>query len=79
MEEGERMGEGEAILTKIQECFEGKRTSLTLFGKERDIDFSQMKPRGHYAKTEELKRYFRGMMWLGRIDMKIAGVSRRRR
>lgn len=33
-----------------------------------------MKPRGHYAKSAELRRYFRTMMWCGRIDLKIAGV-----
>ncbi len=30
-------------------------------------DFSQYRPRGHYAGDEILERYFRGMMWLGRI------------
>jgi len=30
-------------------------------------DFTQYKPRGHYTRSEELSRYFKGMMWLGRI------------
>lgn len=30
-------------------------------------DFSQYKPRGNYTTSELLQRYFRGMMWLGRI------------
>ena len=30
-------------------------------------DFSQYKPRGHYANTLEAASYFRAMMWLGRI------------
>jgi hypothetical protein len=29
-------------------------------------DFTQYKIRGHYAKNEALRRYFRGMMWYGR-------------
>ena len=30
-------------------------------------DFTQYKPRGHYTRSEELGRYFRAMMWYGRI------------
>lgn len=30
-------------------------------------DFSQYRPRGHYAGDESLERYFRGMMWLSRM------------
>jgi hypothetical protein len=44
--------------------------TLTLFQVERDEDFSQFKPRGHYAGTE-LESYFRAMMWLGRVDFRI--------
>jgi len=29
-------------------------------------DYSQYKPRGHYTKTEELKEFFKAMMWHGR-------------
>jgi hypothetical protein len=43
--------------------------------RNRKIDFSQFKPRGHYNKTiyttegaDTLDNYFRAMMWLGRID-----------
>ena len=51
--------------------------SMTLFTEERPrkIDFSQFTPRGHYNKdiytprgTITLEKYFRTMMWLGRID-----------
>lgn len=44
-----------------------------LFGSARTVDFSQFKVRGHYEKTEQLKRYFRAMMWLGRIDLRVVG------
>jgi len=30
-------------------------------------DYSQYKPRGHYTRNEVLERYFRTMMWYGRI------------
>lgn len=30
-------------------------------------DFSQYQPRGHYTASAEQERYFRAMMWLGRI------------
>lgn len=41
---------------------------MKLFGVQREIDFSQFKPRGHYKDDPRLERYFRAMMWLGRID-----------
>jgi len=34
-------------------------------------DYSQYVPRGHYTQSEDLKRYFKAMMWLGRIGMRI--------
>jgi hypothetical protein len=44
---------------------------VSLFGSTRKEDFSQYVPRGHYTKSEELKRYFRAMMWLGRTDFRM--------
>lgn len=47
---------------------------LQLFDVKRVFDFSQFKPRGHYDDAEiggNLHRYFRSMMWLGRIDMRL--------
>jgi hypothetical protein len=35
----------------------------------KEIDFSQFRPRGHYAEDEELQKYFRAMVWLGRIEI----------
>jgi len=29
------------------------------------MDFSQFVPRGHYTRTEKLKKYFKAMMWYG--------------
>lgn len=39
-----------------------------IYGGSRFVDYSQFRPRGHYAKTAQLRRYFRCVMWLGRAD-----------
>jgi hypothetical protein len=51
---------------KLDRCFE-------LFGAKRAVDFSQFKPRGHYADVYALQTYFKTLMWLGRIDLRVAG------
>ncbi len=43
---------------------------VSLFGQQRDVDFSQFKPRGHYAGDSRLEPYFRSMIWLGRTDFR---------
>lgn len=45
-------------------------SAVSLFGADRNVDFSQFKPRGHYADDPTLQRYFRAMMWLGQIDLR---------
>jgi hypothetical protein len=50
-----------AELTLI-EAADGKATSPILGYLE---DYSQYKPRGHYTRSEQLKRYFKAMMWYG--------------
>jgi hypothetical protein len=44
---------------------------VTLFGMTRVIDFSQFKPRGHYAGNPQLEGYFRAMIWLGKVDFQL--------
>ncbi|MBP8303435.1 MAG: DUF3160 domain-containing protein [Phycisphaerae bacterium] len=45
-------------------------TTYPLFSQGcRAIDFSQFTPRGHYAEDPLLRKYFRAMMWLGRIEL----------
>lgn len=34
-------------------------------------DYSQYIPRGHYDKTEQLKAYFKAMMWYGRLTFRL--------
>lgn len=36
-------------------------------------DYSQYKPRGHYTRSELLKRYFKAMMWYGRMSFLMKG------
>lgn len=36
-------------------------------------DYSQYKPRGHYTRSDKLKKYFRGMMWYGRMTFLLKG------
>ncbi len=33
-------------------------------------DYTQYIPRGHYTRSEELKKYFKAMMWIGRITFR---------
>lgn len=44
-----------------------------LFGRDRTMDFSQFKVRGHYEHSPQLQQYFRAMMWCGTVDLRIAG------
>jgi hypothetical protein len=41
-------------------------------------DWSQYVPRGHYTKSEELGRYFRAMMWHGRMTFRVADETETR-
>ena len=34
-------------------------------------DYSQYVPRGHYTRNEVFRKYFKAMMWYGRIDFKL--------
>lgn len=47
---------------------------VSLFGPNspRWVDFSQFIVRGHYNNSERLRRYFKTMMWCGRIDLRLA-------
>ena len=36
-----------------------------------DEDYSQYVPRGHYTRNETFERYFRAMMWLGRMMFRL--------
>ena len=38
-----------------------------------DEDYSQYVPRGHYTRSEKLTRYFKAMMWYGRMAFLLKG------
>jgi len=38
-------------------------------------DYSQYVPRGHYTQSEQLKRYFKTLMWYGRMAMLLKGAE----
>ena len=38
-------------------------------------DYSQYVPRGHYTQSEKLKRYFKAMMWYGRMTFLLKGCN----
>jgi hypothetical protein len=47
---------------------ENPSASITPYAYE---DFSQYIPRGHYTRNETFQKYFKVMMWYGRIDFKL--------
>jgi hypothetical protein len=58
------------------EKHEGINTSpvMSIGAGEEDLpveDYTQYIPRGHYNKTEELKNYFKAMMWYGRLTFRL--------
>ncbi|HOM72016.1 MAG TPA: DUF3160 domain-containing protein [Armatimonadota bacterium] len=51
----------EADLKKIKNHLKRDQSSVLGYG----VDFTQFVPRGHYTRTEKLKKYFHGLMWYG--------------
>jgi hypothetical protein len=72
---GTYLGQDGRVRETLQACAALKLQDFNLFGRERKVDFSQFKPRGHYETSEALRRYFRAMMWCGRIDLRVASKS----
>ncbi len=64
----------EAIVAAVEKA--SGDGQLQLLGSEVKFDYSMMKPRGHYTKSEELSRYFRAMSWLGRVEAQMASRVR---
>jgi hypothetical protein len=59
-----------AMVMQIETLVAGEQPAgITLFGEtQRTVDFSQFTPRGHYVDELVFQRYFRAMMWMGRIE-----------
>ena len=55
--------------------------AVSMFGRDRNIDFSAFQPRGHYASTDpeshepDLSHYFRAAMWGSRLEFNLASRS----
>ena len=67
------LGNDNRVAETLRACEGLRLQEFTLFGRDRKVDFSQFKVRGHYENSELLKRYFKAMMWCGRIDLRVAG------
>ena len=39
------------------------------------VDYSQFVPRGHYTRSEKLKRYFGAMMWYGLVPVALRNIK----
>ncbi len=63
--------ENTSEINEILNLIKGESYGIYPFFSEtcKEIDFSQFRPRGHYADDEQLRNYFRAMMWLGRIEV----------
>ncbi len=55
---------------KLIEEHNGMENSPIFIYKE---DYSQYVPRGHYTRSEKLKKYFKAMMWYGRMSFLLKG------
>ncbi len=67
--------EVQAELSQI-EAHSGFSPSSILPGYEED--YSQYVPRGHYTRTELRQRYFKAMMWYGRINFRLKELDETR-
>jgi hypothetical protein len=56
-------------LAKIDRHAGFSRSEIFLY----EEDYSQYVPRGHYTRSETLQRYFRAMMWYGRMAFLLKG------
>lgn len=53
-------------------------TASNILGSEEyayDEDYSQYIPRGHYTQSDALIRYFKAMMWYGRISFRLSDIN----
>jgi hypothetical protein len=62
-------GQDAAVRDVLDKVLALEPAEMPIFGGRRRVDFSQFRPRGHYANSPALRRYFAAMMWLGRADL----------
>lgn len=81
------LGTGDAVPASVQEMVNSEVALIEAHDKEavspvwdrEDLAepeklieiYGQYTPRGHYTRSEELKKYFKGMMWYGRLTFRL--------
>jgi len=63
----ENKGLVDSLMIMIQK--ESPETLALFSSTPRSYDFSQFTVRGHYTESEQLGKYFKAMIWLGRTDL----------
>ena len=56
---------------KVLQLIENHDQMTTNWFMEYEEDFTQFVPRGHYTRSELLGRYFKAMMWYGRVSLRL--------
>ena len=69
-QENTALGQEKRVAKTLDACEKQALEKFELFGRARDVDFSQFTPRGHYNDSPQLQQYFRATMWLGRTDFR---------
>ena len=71
--ESSAVGQNDRAQATLDQIGQLRPVTTQLFGRPREWDGSQFKPRGHYDKTPASGRYFQAMMWCARADLRIGG------
>lgn len=58
-------------VAKVLSLIEAHDTMTDEWFQEYAEDFTQFVPRGHYTRSETLERYFKAMMWYGRVSLRL--------
>lgn len=66
------LGNAARVEAIVEMVYAETPAAFSLFAPSEGLfDFSQFKPRGHYANNVTLQAYFRAMMWLGRLEFRL--------
>jgi hypothetical protein len=69
------LGQDSRILATLVAIDNLQPATISLFGANRVVDFSQFQVRGHYQSSQRLQNYFRAMMWCSLIDFRFTGST----
>jgi hypothetical protein len=69
------LGQNAQIRSTLTAISNLQPASITVFGTNRTVDFSQFQVRGHYQTSQRLARYFQAMMWCGLFDFRFTGST----